>query len=71
MTYLSSMSKLSSLRNVNSCSCMHANNNENEDLKNQNFMITNYLDLSIFILHAINQFFYMKSQLKCQIIKQN
>ena len=27
------------------------------DLKNQNFVITNYLDLPVFTLHAISQFF--------------
>ena len=27
------------------------------DLKNQNFAITNYLNLPVFTLHAINQFF--------------
>ena len=28
-----------------------------KDLKNQNFVITNYLDLSVFTLHAISQLF--------------
>ena len=60
------MSRLSSLRDVSSYDHMHAVNGmkteatdeeTGRDLKNQNFVITNYLDLPVFTLHAISQFF--------------
>ena len=59
MSYLDSMSRLSSLRGVSGYDRMHAGTGGGggRGLKNQNFATTNYLDLPVFTLHALSQFF--------------